>query len=94
MAVFRVVQEALSTVRKHTDHPTCARVELAFAEADLPVAIEDTGPGLLQTDLRALVRTGHLGLAGMYERARLFGGKLHVASTPGAGARFFLPLKP
>jgi len=33
--------------------------------------------------LRSQVRTGHLGLAGMYERARLFHGELDVNSEPG-----------
>jgi signal transduction histidine kinase len=90
LAVFRVVQEALSNVRRHASRATRARVALAFGEADLAATIEDSGPGLVNPDLRALVRSGHLGLAGMYERARLFGGQLDICSTPGEGTQITL----
>jgi len=90
LAVYRVVQESLSNVRKHAGHADRARVELLFSNANLTVVIEDAGPGLGPTDLRALVRQGHLGLAGMYERARLFGGRLETDSPPGGGTRVTL----
>jgi signal transduction histidine kinase len=41
---------------------------------------------------QSLVRRGHLGLAGMVERARLFGGELQVGSHPGEGATVTLRL--
>ena len=47
--------------------------------------IHDVGKGIDPQILKAGGRTGHFGLPGMRERASLIGGKLTVASKPGAG---------
>jgi Signal transduction histidine kinase len=39
-----------------------------------------------------LVREGHLGLAGMYERARLFNGEISITSVAGEGTTITLSL--
>ena len=43
-------------------------------------------------NVRSLVRDGHLGLAGMYERARLFHGELNISSDPAMGTTVSLRL--
>ncbi len=94
LAIFRVAQEALTNIRKHAQDATQVCVELELDEDRLELDVRDNGCGTGQPDLNQLVRNGHLGYAGMYERARLFGGKLEVVSAPESGTtvKMNLPL--
>ena len=94
LAVFRVAQEALSNVRKHAQDAKHVSVSLEICEDSLLLEVKDDGLGSGQPDLGTLVRNGHLGYAGMYERARLFNGTLEVDSAPGSGTtvKMDLPL--
>jgi signal transduction histidine kinase len=85
LAVFRVVQEALSNIRRHAGDVSQVDVALRYEPGCLRAAIRDDGPGFPLLDVRELVRDGHLGVAGMYERAHLFGGELKIESDPQAG---------
>ncbi len=78
---LRVVSEALTNVARHGQ---AQRVAVAASVADglLQLTIEDDGVGFDP----AAVPTGHYGLIGMRERARLAGGQVDVRSRPGAGA--------
>ena len=71
-------------------------VELVFQEAGIEALVRNDGPAFPSPDVRDLVRGGHLGLAGMYERARLFHGELSLASDPSTGTtvRLRLPCPP
>ncbi len=82
LAIFRVVQEALVNIRKHSPSATHVEVILTFVEKYVQAIICNDGEPLPALDLRSQVRTGHLGLAGMYERARLFQGELDIHSDP------------
>ena len=82
LAVYRVVQEALANIRKHVKDATMVRVELTFGETDIQATVKNDGAVFANQDVRSLVRSGHLGLAGMYERARLFGGTLNLTTDP------------
>lgn len=92
LAIFRVVQEALGNIRKHAPSATRVLVELTFGEAEVQAVIQNDGPSFPDPDVRSLIRAGHLGLAGMYERARLFHGELVIAPDPGGGATVTLRL--
>ena len=92
LAVFRVVQEALVNIRKHAPNAVHVQVELAFREDGIQTIIRNDGEALPDLDVRSLVRTGHLGLAGMYERARLFHGELNIVAEPGGGTSVTLLL--
>jgi len=92
LAIFRVVQEALVNIRKHAPNAEHAQVELVFREEDIQAVIRNDGATLPDLDVRSLVRTGHLGLAGMYERARLFHGELDIVADPGGGTTVTLRL--
>jgi two-component system sensor histidine kinase UhpB len=87
LALYRLVQEGLTNVARHSSATRVAirirRECAAVNPAPLVVAsIEDNGIGA------ALARSGPgLGLVGMRERAEAFGGSLSLASTPGAGFR-------
>ena len=55
-------------------------IRLFGTEEAIVLEIEDDGRGF---DVDKPVKRGHLGLAGMKERAELLGGEFHVASRPG-----------
>jgi signal transduction histidine kinase len=78
--VLRIVQEALTNVRKHAD-ATVVRVDLESG-ADLTVTIADNGRGF-----RSDVATGGFGLESMRQRAELIGARLTVSSEPRDGTR-------
>ena len=97
--VYRVAQEALNNVTRHAG-ASCAivRISLALAMSDvapsrrarprasLRLDVQDDGRGLpLPIDYVALLREGHLGLAGMRERAERISGQLTVAASPAGG---------
>jgi PAS domain S-box-containing protein len=83
--LFRIVQEALSNIRRHAQASE-ARVAIDFTGDKVRLTISDNGRGFeLSGRVDDLPRSGKLGLAGMQERARLLDGTLEVESTPGKG---------
>ncbi len=89
-AVFRLVQEALTNVCRHSGARR-ASVELAQTGDRLRITVRDWGMGF---DPLATSES-HFGLQGIRERARLLGGSARIESEPGAGttitAEFPLP---
>ncbi|MCS7048084.1 MAG: GAF domain-containing sensor histidine kinase [Verrucomicrobiae bacterium] len=77
LALFRVVQEALSNVHRHAGNATVC-VTLATDRDAVRVEVADTGRGFPSTRTEA----GGVGLASMRERMRQIGGKLQVDSSP------------
>ncbi len=85
VVVYRALQEGLSNFARHTAEPV-VRVTLAATGALLRMEIRDGGPGFDSgRSLAQLEEHGHLGLAGMRERAAAVGGRLDVRSSPGSG---------
>ena len=81
--VTRIVQEALTNVRKHARAGTVT-VTLAAEDGRLLVRVTDDGCGFNMAAVRA--ETGErFGLETMRERAESIGGALEVTSTPGQG---------
>jgi signal transduction histidine kinase len=78
--LFRVVQEALSNVRKHSE---AGRVSVALRSRRtfVEVTVTDDGCGFAPQQLD----TDRLGLAGISERVRLLGGAVQIETSPGAG---------
>jgi len=87
MMVLRIVQEALNNVCKHSQSPR-AEVRVTQNNQELRVGIQDWGIGF---DLAQVKKTRY-GLAGMRERARLFGGVTQIDSSPGNGTRIIVTL--
>jgi signal transduction histidine kinase/YHS domain-containing protein len=85
LAVFRIVQEAWSNIRRHAQ-ARHANLSFDYTPAGLVVAIADDGVGFAPLP-GAEIRDGHWGMHGMRERAELTGGSLAVASRPGQGTR-------
>jgi signal transduction histidine kinase len=92
LTAFRVVQEALTNVRKHA--PGASRVYVTFQfESDLlRVVVEDNGPGFRTPVTRGNANGDHLGLMGMRERAELLNGKWEIHSEVGQGTRMTLEI--
>ncbi|HZD52737.1 MAG TPA: sensor histidine kinase [Woeseiaceae bacterium] len=88
--VFRVVQEALTNVVKHSG-ATRARISIEQQEGSLRVAIVDNGCGF-DADGVLAGTDGGLGVRGMRDRAALFGGELGIESAPGEGTMLTLDL--
>ncbi|MBI2862028.1 MAG: GAF domain-containing protein [Chloroflexi bacterium] len=86
--VLRIVQEALTNVRKHA---RASRVAVIFhhGREEAQITVQDDGRGF---DPEALTQQGTLqfGLATMKERGESIGGALEVHSAPGAGTRVTL----
>jgi DNA-binding NarL/FixJ family response regulator/anti-sigma regulatory factor (Ser/Thr protein kinase) len=92
-AVYRIVQEALTNVARHTS-VTEATVQLRVDQETLSIEVADRGQGF---DLeRVLLSAPAAGLSGMQERAAALGGRLVIESSPGQGTRLAaeLPLQP
>jgi len=85
-AIYRVVQEALTNIRKHAN-ATEANVQLDFELGTVSVRVSDNGKGFKLDETNIV---GHLGLLGMKERAEMLGGNLSVTSTPGSGTSIVL----
>ena len=82
LAVYRIVQEALSNVRRHGGIGK-AEVRLFLDHGSIVAEVEDEGRGFLLS--RAMESGGGLGLVGMKERATMIGGRLTIDSVPGEG---------
>ena len=80
-AVFRILQEALTNVARHS---AADRVEIRLSAIDeeLRLEVRDNGRGIPRDQLAA---SQSLGLLGMRERARSLGGNLLVRGTPDVG---------
>jgi signal transduction histidine kinase len=86
VALYRIVQEALTNIAKHAHASTC-RVTVLDGDTSVQVTIDDDGSGF---DAAEVEHRGHargIGLIGMKERAHHLGGTLRIDSAPGHGTR-------
>lgn len=84
LTAYRVVQEALTNVRKHAGPGVTVRVEVGVDAAGraVDILVEDDGRGA------AVPSDGHgLGLVGMRERVGVHGGHVEAGPRPGGGFR-------
>ncbi|HEY5496770.1 MAG TPA: PAS domain-containing sensor histidine kinase, partial [Syntrophales bacterium] len=89
-ALFRIFQEALTNVARHSG-ATEVRVRLR-ADADSPVLeVENNGKGI---EKEKILSSKSLGLLGMRERAQMFGGRITVTGTPGIGTKVTVEIPP
>ncbi len=88
MPLFRIIQEALSNVRKHAGAREVT-VTLASAGHMLEASVCDDGCGFVLADPPD-GDAAHFGLAIMRERAARLGGSVRVESRPGGGTTVFI----
>ncbi|MEN6313361.1 MAG: GAF domain-containing sensor histidine kinase [Clostridiaceae bacterium] len=85
--VFRIVQEALSNVKKHAEASNI-NIELAITKDTITLDVADDGKGFEVTELKTKNYDhlkGGFGIQGIYERLELIGGSMDIQSTPGKG---------
>jgi PAS domain S-box-containing protein len=81
LCLFRIVQEGLQNVAKHSGALSC-EVRLQSSKEGIQLAIKDPGIGFDPARLR--LKPG-LGFVSMRERLRLVGGEMTVSSSPSQG---------
>ncbi len=87
--VFHTLRESLANVARHAQ-ATQAWVRVVAWGSMLAIEVQDNGLGFEPGS--AAIWSGHYGLLGMRERARLAGGTLAVESLPGAGTTIRLQI--
>jgi signal transduction histidine kinase len=102
LALFRLVQEALTNVSRHSGSPT-ARIELTRegngSGQNVVLTVEDEGRGMPDAGMRALIGGRRalergVGLASMRERLNQIGGRLEIDSAVGRTIiRAIIPLR-
>ncbi|MBK5259232.1 MAG: GAF domain-containing protein [Thermoanaerobaculia bacterium] len=88
LQLVRIVQEALTNVRKHA-HATVVRVTVVRRDGRVTATIEDDGAGFARGAARP-TEFPRFGLTTMDERARSIGGTLEIDSELGRGTRVVL----
>lgn len=90
-AIFRVIQEALGNIQKHSESPTGAiRIKKDYRQ--ISIEVSDRGRGISPQNTEGGGALG-VGILGMRERIRQLGGRLEVApAKPGTTVRAVLPL--
>ena len=93
-AAFRLVQECLTNIHRHSGSPT-AKIRLRHSDHQVTVEIEDKGKGIPADKLEEMASIGipGVGITGMRERVRQLGGTLDIGSSgSGTTVRAHLPV--
>jgi signal transduction histidine kinase len=88
--LIRVIQEALTNVRRHAQARR-AWVSFRVQGEELEVVIGDDGRGFDLAGVQTGAR-GHFGLQTMEERSQAVGGKLDIDTAPGKGTKVSVTL--
>jgi signal transduction histidine kinase len=86
--LYRIVEQAITNALQH-GQPSVVAIMLTVEAGQQCITIHDNGCGF---DLSQPVRTGHVGLESMRERAHLLGATLEIESSPNNGTRLRLCL--
>jgi signal transduction histidine kinase len=80
-AIFRVVQECLTNIHRHSGSPS-AMVRISRSSIDVCIEVEDEGKGLSSEKRAQIASSGTIGVGirGMRERLRQLGGSLEINS--------------
>lgn len=91
ITIFRIVQEALTNIQKHA-HAKTAKVDVSMRDRQIAIEIVDDGIGFEGAVTGPSAEGSHLGLLGMRERARMFGGNFSIAGASGGGTEIHATL--
>ena len=90
LTLYRIIQEALTNTLKHAPGAS-AQVHLAYLPGEVVLEVTDNGQPAAEPN--ALPAAGH-GIAGMRERAAVFGGRVDAGPRSGGGWRVHTVLHP
>jgi PAS domain S-box-containing protein len=92
-AIFRIVQEALTNVFRHSQ-ATHSQVRLLRNEGHVVVEIRDDGKGLAEDTTKFRPGNVGIGIGGMRQRVEEFGGELRLTNAnPGAVVEVIIPVE-
>ena len=92
LAAFRIVQEALTNIKKHSGAQN-ASIRVEFTKEQLNLLISDDGKGFDKSKLKAVrPDDGGYGLLSMRERVELLDGKFDVKTSHGKGTKIFVSI--
>jgi PAS domain S-box-containing protein len=85
LTIFRVVQECLTNIHRHSASKT-ADINIAVDHVGFVIEVRDFGKGISPQHLTEIRNRGvGVGLPGMRERVRPYGGSVHIDSQEGHG---------
>ena len=81
-AIFRIVQECLTNIHRHSESPV-ARIRIRRTDSEVSLEVEDRGRGIPAERRQAMDSggTAGVGIRGMRERLRQLGGSLEINSN-------------
>jgi len=93
LVVFRLVQECLTNIHRHSQSAK-AEIRISTKGAELLLEVRDWGKGISPERLAQIQSRGSgVGVPGMRERVRQFGGSMQIESaTPGTTVHFRIPI--
>ncbi|MFA5806494.1 MAG: ATP-binding protein, partial [Melioribacteraceae bacterium] len=86
VALFRIIQEALTNAIRHAD-ANIIDVKIMQSKDNLDILVSDNGKGIRES---SEIRTNSMGILGMKERTIFLGGKLNIESIEGEGTKIHL----
>ena len=90
-AVFRVIQESLTNIYRHSESED-ARIELIQDSETVTVRVRDFGKGIPESNLGLVIAPG-VGISGMRERVKQLNGELRIArAEPGTLVQAIIPI--
>jgi PAS domain S-box-containing protein len=93
LVIFRLVQECLTNIHRHSQSKK-AEIHISRKETELLLKVRDWGKGISPDRLAQIQSRGSgVGMPGMRERVRQFGGSMQIQSTDsGTTMRFRIPI--
>ncbi len=88
VTLFRVIQEALTNVRKHSKAKNCI-VKLEFSDGKVNLVVIDDGAGFEIYAQDGKDAEQHFGIMTIKERVALVDGSFNIESIPGQGTKIF-----
>jgi len=93
-AIFRIVQEAVTNVFRHSGARE-ARVSITRTDSQLVGTVRDNGKGITDGVMKGLPDRVGVGIGGMRQRVKEFGGDLRIANAnPGTCVEVTIPIEP
>lgn len=95
ITLFRLIQESLTNIHRHSGSKN-ALIRLHRIDASITMEVLDEGTGFTKAESGGDAPPKHgVGIPGMKERVRRFGGTIDISSTPsGTSVRARLPVQP
>lgn len=93
LTIFRVVQEILNNIKKHSN-ASKAKIRLSFGTVFMTLKVEDNGKGfdVNQTIDKVKLEGEHFGLIGMQNRIKELMGEMKIDSSLNKGTKIYVKI--